>query len=283
MTLTLLISIHRTMNTCVIANMTLSTHNKQWILLYNDAGTAKLAVSETLHSLNATVDSNHYEIKLVNKEFVNYTAWEQKTALFIMPGGRSKPFYRDLAHQGNEKIIAFVNHGGNYLGICAGGYYGCRQTEFEINQSLETRADGILNFFAGTAWGPAYGVGQFSYENNNGAKAAQIIYKDNQWEENYTVYFNGGAYFIFPQNNCENTKILARYSDITHSPAAIIACQVGQGLAILTGVHPEYSYRAMENEEYADTSIYAALKKTETKRLALFKKLIQYLNIKCCP
>ena len=139
-----------------------------------------------MHRVN-TVDA-HYEV---------YADWENTTSLLIMPGGRTLPHYEQLGLLGNNRITKFVEQGGRYLGLCAGGYYGAEKTVFEKdNKPMEVIVDGPLNFFKGQAIGPAYGLGTFVYDSEAGARAAKLkasIY-NNQTTDCH-VYYNGGCYF----------------------------------------------------------------------------------------
>ena len=46
-----------------------------------------------------------------------------KASLFLMPGGNAYELQRNLGSSGKTKLTQFLDQGGNYLGICAGGYY----------------------------------------------------------------------------------------------------------------------------------------------------------------
>lgn len=64
--------------------------------------------------------------------------------------------------------------GGKFLGICAGAYYGSCEVKFETEGPLEVVGKRELQFFPGTAYGPAYGLRKFCYENNSGAQIATL-------------------------------------------------------------------------------------------------------------
>ncbi len=149
-----------------------------------------------------------------------------------MPGGRDRPYHAHLQGVPNQKIRSFVENGGCYLGICAGAYYGCKQVEFDLGFPLEVFESRELSFFSGSAIGPAYGAGTFEYSSEKGARMALI----EAGNRKFHVYYNGGPYF---SGDFSNVKILARYVELPASPPAIIECQVGEGKAILSGVHLE--------------------------------------------
>jgi hypothetical protein len=52
------------------------------------------------------------------------------------------------------------------------------------------------------------------------------------------VYWNGGGFFADAEET--EAQIIARYDDLPATPAAIVLCRYGQGLALLSGVHPEH-------------------------------------------
>ncbi|MBX7067464.1 MAG: hypothetical protein K1X28_09555 [Parachlamydiales bacterium] len=166
----------------------------------------------------------------------------QNLSLFIMPGGRDRPYHAALKGRPNTLIRQFVEQGGVYLGICAGAYYGCSFVEFDQGFPLEVCEERELGFFPGKAVGPAYGKGTFAYESEKGARIAKIGTDKGVF---YT-YFNGGCTFV---GDLTHVRILARYLDLPGEPPAIIECPLKKGKAILSGVHieqqlshfPEYS------------------------------------------
>ncbi len=179
----------------------------------------------------------------------------------MIPGGRARPHYQNLAAGGNQKIVEYVRSGGKYLGLCAGGYYGAAQTIFERGNDLEIYDTGPLNFYSGIAEGPAYGLGKFQYQDESGAQSALISFKTVEKIEYFLqVYFNGGCFFHGHDTDA-NIEVLARYHDIQDQPVAIVECIVGAGKAILSGVHIEYS-----KNQALHLSFFAAI----LKRLDIF-------------
>lgn len=250
---------------------------KKNILIYSDKGVSPACVKETVRSLRRALDSKLINIKLAKGDFMKKSSWEKETALFVMPGGRSSPYYKQLSDAGNQKIVDYVKSGGNYLGICAGGYYGCQYTEFAKGyEELEICCDGALNFFPNSAVGPVYGAEEFEYSSQKGARAVPIIWLEDQ--SIHTVYYNGGCYFTNAEKY-KNTKILATLADMKNNPATIIECQVEKGKAILMGIHLEYSYQALKPEEQKNKSFYQTLKINEEKRQQLFETLLLRYSI----
>jgi len=260
----------------------LKTSIKRKILIYeNDPiSTSRICVEEAYQTLRLLVDPNKYEIKKVDSQFLKNENWIADTVLLVIPGGRARPHFDHLQQAGNQKIIEFVNSGGNYLGICAGGYYGARSTVFEKNGPLEVieMDKGPLFFYSGIAEGPAYGLGEFKYDDESGSRLAQLSYQfPNGNRENLSVYYNGGCFFHGGEN--KNTTVLARYLDIPNRPAAIVACKVGKGLAILSGVHFEYRHSAENLQGCQSAQIKQALLSSASKRKNLVVNLFSRLSI----
>ena len=95
-----------------------------------------------------------YGIKTINAKNVIEGKWTKKAVLFIMPGGADLPYLKKLNGPGNKIIKDFVTHGGAYLGICAGSYYGASYVEFDKGGKLEVLGNRELAFFEGKAIGP---------------------------------------------------------------------------------------------------------------------------------
>ncbi len=86
------------------------------------------------------------------------------------------------------------------------------------------------------------------------------------------AYYNGGCAFIAPEEH-RNVTVIARYADLPQEPAAIVQCRVGKGLALLSGVHPEYS-AAYEGAQLHLKGHLSWLKEIEEMRHSLFKDLL---------
>lgn len=168
--------------------------------------------------------------KKVGRHFFLSPDWESKTDLVIMPGGRDIPYDRHLKGEANKRLRTFVENGGAYFGICAGGYYGSSEVVFEEGGELEVIEKRELAFFPGRAIGPVFGKGQFAYNSKQGACEPKL-----KWQGGTTsTFFNGGCYFEGAEKHAD---VIATYEGI--NLPAIISCKVGKGRAILSGVHPE--------------------------------------------
>ena len=175
--------------------------------------------------------------------------WTASCALLVIPGGADLGYCRTLNGEGNRRIRQFVQRGGAYLGLCAGGYYGSQRCEFEVgNKILEVVGNRELQFFPGTCRGCAFAG--FVYHSEAGARAAKlrinkISLSRGTIPEQFRSYYNGGGVFVDAEKYQEKgVEVLAKYAedlsvDGGEGSAAIIYCKVGEGGAILMGPHPE--------------------------------------------
>ena len=242
------------------------------ILIYKDLGADPCSVLSLMSALVQENLDHDYELAYVDRHVLRSSDWQKDVALLIFPGGRDIPYHRALKGGANDQIVDFVHRGGNYLGICAGGYYGASQIEFEVGNTLEVKDSRELKFFPGIARGPAYGLGEFCYKSEQGSRMASLAIKD--IEDLWASYYKGGCSFLdvekFP-----NIDVIARYSDIHGSPAAIIQCNCGLGRAVLSGVHPEYSGHFPIVETSVSEPLLSTLKACELSRRKLFRIILE--------
>ncbi|MFQ5729345.1 MAG: BPL-N domain-containing protein [Waddliaceae bacterium] len=247
------------------------------ILIYVDEGVGPRPVRFLLKTLRDENLNQHFQIIRVNRDWISQEDWENETALLIFPGGRDIYYHRTLSGEPNARIRSYVQNGGKYLGLCAGGYYGCASIEFEKGLPLEVIGDRELGFFPGLARGSAYGPNQFNYKNDLGSCVAELEWLGDETELDFSsIYFNGGCEFV-NAHSYSNTHVLARYHDIPHKPAAIVQCEVGKGRAILSGVHPEYSASHLESSLTEARHLLARLREKEYSRKKLLHALLQRL------
>lgn len=246
------------------------------IIIYNGEGANNFCITSLLSALRIEKTDQKYHIVLADKALFQSTAWKKETHLVIFPGGRDIPYHNALRGTGNNNIRDFVEMGGHFLGICAGGYYGSAAIEFEQNSPLEVIAERELKFFPGVARGPAYGLGKFDYHSEKGAQIAKINLVSSFTSFRTAAYYNGGCAFLDAERY-STVSILGRYADIEERPAAIIECNVGDGKAILSGVHPEYSAYHKSTKANIKGPLLLALKEIEKERKELFSIIMNEL------
>ena len=249
----------------------------QKIFIYRDVGADAACVASLVAELRRHV-GDAYHIAWADRHLLCRPEWQREAALLIFPGGRDVPYHRALQGVGNAHIREFVERGGSFLGLCAGGYYGSATVEFERGRPLEVVAERELKFFPGVARGPAYGLGEFEARSERGARVAQLHVMGGEEPTVSAAYYHGGCAFV-DADAYPTVSVLARYAELHEQPAAIVRCRVGQGWAILSGVHPEYC--AMHGVSVVPTmsrSMREALHAVEPQRDALFKCLLMHVG-----
>lgn len=249
------------------------------IFIYDGPGVSQNSLIQTENTINTFLKSN-YLIKRILPEQIIRDDWEEQTALLIIPGGADTLYMHVLNGDGNQKIRSYIEHGGAFLGICAGGYYGGNFVDFAKGTDLEVLGKRELSFFPGTVRGPI--LADYDYKSLSGARAAKIMLQDSsplQELSHCMVYYNGGGYFVDADKK-NNTTILACY-DTEGQKAAIIECQIGSGTAILSGVHFEYDPNLMDANNKYLREILPTLKTENAQRIRLLEYLLGRLNLNC--
>lgn len=214
-------------------------------------GSTVESVRHCLYSLRRLL-SPHYAVIPITGDTVIKEPWTASCALLVFPGGADVGYCRTLNGEGNRKISRYVQRGGSYLGLCAGGYYGSNYCEFEVgNKKLEVTGARELAFFPGTCRGCAFEG--FVYHSEEGTRAAELRVEKEALQattgtlpEVLRCYYNGGGIFVdAAKHRDKGVEILATYTEPTSvdggegDDAAVVYCKVGKGAAILTGPHPE--------------------------------------------
>lgn len=104
-------------------------------------GTTVDSVRHCLYTLCRLLAPN-YAVTPVTGDMLLKEPWTEMCALLVIPGGADLGYGRTLNGEGNRRIAQFVRRGGKYLGLCAGGYYGCKRCEFEVgDKTVEVIGD----------------------------------------------------------------------------------------------------------------------------------------------
>lgn len=286
------------------------------VLIYSGPGVSASALSHTLKSLRTLLPS--YDVQCINAQSLAVDPWIQSTSLLVIPGGRDLPYVDQLSRthrlqnattssRADARIRQYIEeHGGSFVGICAGAYYASSTCEFErgdrVMQVVGDRP--ALQFYPGTCSGTAYPG--FVYESDQGARLIDVAMEgQNEGEKQWTTYYNGGGAFInAEQFKQQGVEILGRYvsdqnasnasSDIQQhrlkpeyeGQAAIVFCRKGKGQAILYGTHPEFPVSVQEKPtqetgapEALPEKAAVTLQELEVKRLYQFGKQLQLLGL----
>lgn len=215
--------------------------NKFHISIYQDEGVEKKLVQKI--AITFALLFPNWVVRFVDSEYLrDGSEWEKDVDLFVMPGGRDIPYVQALKGRGAERLQAFVQKGGRYLGICAGAYFASSCIEFEKGGPLEVLGKRPLSFFKGMAYGPALGLGIFRYNSLAGAKMTSLFWKE---RELLSIFYHGGCAF----EEIEDTEVICRYAEHPNRAPAIVSSSYGNGKAILCGVHPEVPCKEPDAEQ----------------------------------
>lgn len=245
---------------------------KKTIYLYAGPGVGEQSLMQAFSALTYLLKTNHNVTKIQPEE-IKTLDWEAHAACFVMPGGADCLYQKHLNPTGNERIKRYVETGGSYLGLCAGGYYGGRKVEFALGTDLELIRDRDLQFFPGVVRGPV--LAPYDYKTDSGARAAYI-----QWGKRIIrLYFNGGGCFV-DADKMPNISVLANYKmeDNTQRPAVIEATS-GLGKVVLSGVHFEFNPELLNQNNGLPEDIILTLKEHDSERIEFMHYIFEKLRL----
>ncbi|KAG6168189.1 hypothetical protein E4U51_002460 [Claviceps purpurea] len=259
------------------------------VLVYTGTGTTIESVRQCIDSFRRLLSPN-YAVIPISESVLLKEPWQPTCALLVIPGGADLGYCRVLNGPGNRLISDYVRRGGAYLGLCAGAYYGSGRCEFEVgNKPLEVVGSRELAFFPGTCRGGAFRG--FEYHSEKGARAAILRVAKGSFEEKladtFASYYNGGGVFVDATTvTGRKVEVLASYQDDLdvdggHGKAALVLCHVGEGLAMLSGTHPEFAPTNLSPQpgipEYAD--LIRTLQEHNEARLAFLRACLRKLGL----
>lgn len=261
---------------------------KHNILVYAGPGTCAISVKDSINTIKKLVNQS-YEVIPIGPNSIHDPSWQKYTNLLVMPGGAAGFYMKYLSGIGNYNIKKYVEQGGKYLGICAGAYYAADRVEFAKGDAeFEVIADRELKFYPGLSSGPMYsGFGHRNARLYDGVRATKIICNDPFLLKNtqtFRAFYNGGGSFPLAEN-FSNVKVLAHYcSDFLDNnspgPAAIVECVVGEGRAILSGVHLEWD-PLTQYKQTKMKNVQLELQAENENRLDLMHEILNKFGLFC--
>lgn len=240
---------------------------KSNILVYCGPGTYSQSTDAIVSQLQQSLLG--FKIKKVDSDYLRFKPWEHKSIALVMGGGMCGEWENSLQIDGMYKIREFVLNGGKYFGICAGAYFGASQSEFNLLGKSPIIKERPLQFFSGRAFGPLLPT-----ENHLAPEAALAISIDLP-SKSGLCYYQGGCGFAISENS-PTTKILGKYSNPILG-AAIISCQVGAGIAVLCGPHPEFIWSEQSSAHPIFYGLMEQLVPQESFRQHIWKVMIKEL------
>ena len=225
------------------------------VCVYAGAGASPNSIRHATYTLRRLLGAGYAVITITADQLLK-EPWQPTCALLVMPGGADMFYCRTLNGEGNRRIKQYVQMGGSYLGLCAGGYYGCARCEFEVGKKgMEVIGDRELGFFPGTCRGLAFPG--FVYNSEDGARATALRVNRDAVEgdvpEKVLSYYNGGGVFVDAGRfKDKGVQVLSTFADelavdAGEGGAAVVFCKVGEGRVVLTGPHPEYVLQDTED------------------------------------
>jgi glutamine amidotransferase-like uncharacterized protein len=212
------------------------------VLLFNGTGTS----ASDVVAIETILAADKLAYSTANSSQLNGMSQAQLQAyqLLIVPGGNSITIGNNLNPSTSDKIHDAVTNGGlNYLGVCAGGFFGGAS----IYNGLNLTSGVWFDFYKDESKGIHKAAVQISNPNSGSL--------DQYWQDG--PQFSGWG------------SIVGEYPN---GAPAIVEGRAGQGWVILVGIHPEapaswrygmnFTTSVAADNAYAITLVNAALKGT---------------------
>ncbi|KAJ2827406.1 biotin holocarboxylase synthetase [Coemansia erecta] len=268
------------------------------VLVYSGPGVSLNGRAYLLRTLRQFL-GHRYAIIPIGPETLRTEPWESKAALLVIPGGRDIPYMAEMNGEINRRIRTWVEGGGRFMGICAGGYYASARCEFEPGADKEVVGDRELAFFDGTCVGCAYPG--FDYKSEEGARAVEATVErsafgvaESLWRDDpaaVRIHYNGGGFFV-PRVGGSSACVLVRYPPDVTDPRdratpivgapAVVSCAVGKGVAILSGLHFEFAWDFLAPASYTrayNRGLVALMRAHDAPRRRLIAALFTHMKL----
>jgi glutamine amidotransferase-like uncharacterized protein len=209
------------------------------VVLYDDKGSSGAGVPRITEQLARVPD---VELIRMNAEQLRTVDWSDAKVI-IFSGGSGSAQSKNLQDAGVEKVRAFVEKGGGYVGICAGAYLACGGFSW-----------GVKVLDAKTV-SPLYNRGKGQVEVEFTAKGQEIL-GFNAEAKRSMLYANGPIYCPAKIEAIPDFEPLAFYrtevaengtpAGIMVNSPAMVAGPFGKGRVLCSSPHPEQT-KGMEH------------------------------------
>ena len=204
------------------------------IWIYSDEGTSRSSCTALAREISKLWP---YPIRFVTADHI-CNDWEfSHTFMLIMGGGVCSVWEKSLGHIGMLKIHEYVLNGGRFLGICAGAYFACRESQF-VTPSQRIVKERPVNLFECKAIGPFTPT-----DDVLSAEEARAIPVVTFYETQGLCYVQGGP-SLRPDAESDSFSI-ASFDPRSLSEAILFKVFPSGGIAIASGPHVEYSFSGL--------------------------------------
>ncbi|CAL1548435.1 unnamed protein product [Lymnaea stagnalis] len=253
------------------------------VYVYNGLGANEHGCNQLLQALHTCLDSEKHDvIQFISPEEIINGSKLKGAALIAFGSGYTTGFASALGEIGLRNLRDYVLSGGSYLGLGAGGYFGCDFIEFDKEGPLEKLSERELRFFPGIGRGPVYPG--FQYGTNKGLCATFVTFHTDTFSRSFHCMIDGGGAFYpsdppKPGSNVKTVLNVAVFAAVPETPSAIVYTMVGAGRTVLSGVHLEYDVSSLIKSDPSLEHLQETFNASRQNQINAFKSLVQLLTL----
>ncbi|CAG5126443.1 unnamed protein product [Candidula unifasciata] len=253
------------------------------VLVYKGLGASETGYSHLMTALRSCVDLNKQDIDFVTPEEIVKGTKLDKASLVAFGAGYTSGFASALGEEGMRNVRNHILRGHAYLGLGAGGYFGCDYVEFDKGGPHEKLVERDLRFYPGVCSGPVYPG--FQYGTHKGLHAASVDFSSEYFSGTFHAMIDGGGKFCSsdppkPGSLARDVVDVATFSDLPESPPAIVKTTLkDNGLVVLSNVHLEYDMISLLDLNPELEHLREKFVQSRLSQLSAFRSLLQMLNV----
>ena len=188
------------------------------------------AFAKEISAASLCFSSDGLRVRPITATEIRDGSFAKQMRAIYFPGGWAEHYVRDVGSEGAEKLRAFVESGGGYLGVCAGSFFAAKRIHW-----AGADLDYNLDLFPGTPTGPLVDIATWP---NYCMTTVKVVGKHpitrKRGGKRSVLYYGGPS--LRPAKGSE-VSVLATYA--TGDPA-MVAFQRGKGRVFLSSAHIDY-------------------------------------------